>query len=71
MEPAPRLRDWSVELPQPADLGECSVIESDAARHLEEVFREADQLTWFTDADDATWRITIRPILPDEEGCPA
>lgn len=68
-DPQPRLVPWPVELLPPAEIGSCTVFESDAARQLEELFSEADQLTWFTDAEDRTWRVAVRPLLPHETGC--
>lgn len=68
-EPEPRVVDWPVDLLAPAQIGECTAFESDAARHVEELFADADRLTWFRDAEGATWRVMVRPVLPDEEAC--
>lgn len=68
-EPQPRVVDWPVDLLEPAQIGDCTVFEDDAAAALEDLFRDADQLTYFTDADGDTWRVTIRAVLPHESGC--
>lgn len=69
-EPEPRVVDWPVDLLEPSQIRECTAFESDAARRIEELFADADQLTWFRDAEGATWRVMVRPVLPDEEACP-
>lgn len=68
-EPRPRVVDWPVDLLEPAQIGDCAAFEEDAARALESLFRDADQLTFFRDAGGRTWRVTVRPLLPHETGC--
>lgn len=68
-EPQPRFVEWPAELLPPADIGACTVFEADAAEHLGRLLAEADQLTYFTDAAGEPWRVTVRPVLPDESGC--
>jgi hypothetical protein len=68
-EPQPRFVEWPVDLLEPAQIGDCTMFAADAADALEALFRDADQLTYFTDADGATWRVTVRPVLPHESGC--
>ena len=48
----------------------CVVVDGSDAADLVAAVADADTLTFFDD-DGTVYRLTVRPLLPHEEGCPA
>ncbi len=63
----PTVAEWPTEVSvRLADVQECTVVE---ASEVGQVLAEANQLTFFTDpttADDVTYQVLARPVLPGE-----
>lgn len=68
-EPRPRLWAWPIEEVDLAAVGQCLVVEGDVADAVGALFSQADQLTRFEQAGVA-YAVVVRPLLPDEPGCP-
>jgi hypothetical protein len=69
-EPGPRVTPWPVADVDLSAARTCLEAEGEQAEEVRSVMTDADQLTFFTQ-DDRTWRVAVRPVLPDEDGCPA
>ena len=69
-EPQPRVRPWPVTGVDLAAADDCLAVTGADATRVADTMDQADQLTFFTTAT-ATYQVTIRPLLPDEDGCPA
>lgn len=69
-------RDWPLDTPL-ASFGEtfgtfgyrCGTVEGEAKAKLEAELRNANTLTPWVDGD-AQFNLVVRPLLPDESGCP-
>ncbi|WP_225755664.1 hypothetical protein [Actinotalea sp. Marseille-Q4924] len=68
-ELAPQVVPWPLEEVALADLGECVVVDGDAAATLLETLADANQLTQFDEAG-TTYEVWFRPLLPHETECP-
>jgi len=79
-EPAPTIVDWPLATPL-ATFGEpfrataepamrCGVASGDDLATLRPALESANQLTYWRSGGE-TWSLILRPLLPDESGCPA
>ena len=69
-EPAPTLVPWPVTSLPLASVGKCSASTGDVAAQVTDTMTKANQLTYFTDVGK-TYQVLVRPLLPDETGCPS
>lgn len=67
--PEPRIKPWPVDAVDLSAASECLAVTGDAATDVRTTMRQADQLTFFTQ-DDESYRVVVRPLLPDETACP-
>lgn len=67
-EPQPRVKPWPVDAVGLAGAADCLAVTGDAAADVRRTMQAADQLTFFTQAG-TTYRVTVRPLLPNERGC--
>ncbi len=79
-EASPRFAEWPLATPL-ATFGEpfragaeptmrCGVVRGDDLATLRPALQAADQLTYWQSGGE-TWSLILRPLLPDETGCPA
>ena len=68
-EPEPRIKPWPVAGVDLAAAAECLAVTGADADGVRDTMKQADQLTFFTSAG-TTYQVVIRPLLPDEDGCP-
>jgi hypothetical protein len=78
-EPSPTIVDWPLSIPLAA-FGEpfrataeppmrCGVVEGDDLATIRPALQSANQLTYWRSGGE-TWSLILRPLLPDEAGCP-
>ncbi len=78
-EPSPTIADWPLATPLAA-FGEpfrattepamrCGVVEGDDLATIRPALESANQLTYWRSGGE-TWSLILRPLLPDEAGCP-
>ncbi len=72
-DPLASVVPWPLATP-PADIDEyhlgvrCTAVDAGAEPEAAEAFEAADQMTFF-ESDGVPYRLTVRPLLPGEEGC--
>lgn len=69
-EPKPRVKPWPVASVDLAAATDCLAVTGGPADDVRTTMRQADQLTFFTQGGQS-YRVVVRPLLPDEDGCPA
>jgi hypothetical protein len=78
-EPSPTIVDWPLATPL-AEFGEpfrataepamrCGVVTGDDLATIRPALESANQLTYWRSGGE-TWSLVLRPLLPDETGCP-